>query len=100
MNRKYILWLDALKGIGIILVILSHSYHFDKASSYLFSGYMALFFLVSGYTCKEESIMSYMQKKSRRLLFPYFTYGVLITAIFTLIPGVLKKEFKDIYFYK
>lgn len=100
MNRKYILWLDALKGTGIILVILSHSYHFDKASSYLFSGYMALFFLVSGYTCKEESIMSYMQKKSRRLLFPYFTYGVLITALFTLIPVVLKKEFKDIYFYK
>ncbi len=47
MSEKRIEWIDVLKGIGIILVILGHTHVLFR--TYIFSFHMPLFFFISGY---------------------------------------------------
>lgn len=80
-------WIDALKGFGIILVIAIHSSIyciFPTISTLLTAGYMAMFFILSGYTAKKESITSGIAKKAKRLLIPYIFYGTIITSFFAI----------------
>ncbi|SLM62869.1 MULTISPECIES: acyltransferase family protein [Dickeya] len=48
-NTNYI---DILKGIGILSIIIGHSWYF--ASKYVYSYHLALFFFVSGFLYNEE----------------------------------------------
>lgn len=84
-------WIDALKGFGIILVIAMHSSIyciFPTISILLTAGYMAMFFILSGYTAKKENITSGMAKKAKRLLIPYIFYGIIITSFFAILDLV------------
>ena len=69
--------------------MLSHYSDMGSISKYLFSSYMPLFFIVSGYTAKQENFKSCFIKKSKRLLTPYFIYGITITACFTILPAII-----------
>ena len=72
-------YIDILKGIGIIFVILGHlqSYIPKSLLIYIYSFHMPLFFWISGFLYKEKyetmSTKSYLIKKSKELLYPYFT---------------------------
>lgn len=83
MNR--IVWIDALKGVGIILVMFSHSCGLSALGCYLFAGYMSLFFIASGFTFKPLPCLQGIKKKIETLLLPYFIYGILIISFFSLI---------------
>ena len=81
-------WIDALKGLLIILVVAMHSSLYlvmPKLSLVLSAGYMAVFFVLSGYTAKEGTFIPGITKKMKRLLFPYIFYGVVITAYFSIV---------------
>lgn len=57
MNTTHrIEWLDAIKGIGIILVMLSHVSSFSPIGIYLFSAFIPLFYISSGIVSKKESL--------------------------------------------
>lgn len=80
-------WVDSLKGLGIILVIATHtslSALFPGITLMLTSGYMAMFFILSGYTAKMETFSLAIEKKAKRLLIPYFFYGVVVISLFSL----------------
>ena len=80
-------WIDALQGFGMLLVIASHaslSTVFPKLSVMLTAGYMAIFFILSGYTTKKEVFCVAVKKKAQRLLIPYFFYGIAITSMFSI----------------
>lgn len=85
-------WLDIAKGIAIIAVVFGHSGE-KLFSHYLFWFHMPLFFLVSGYLFKsvKGDIKSWSFNKSKKLLIPYFSFGILILLIsFILItPNVM-----------
>lgn len=74
-------WIDIAKGIGIILILLSHSE---------ISGYMRwadgllipIFFFLSGYTFSKPKIGS----KAISLLLPYLEYNLLI-IVFVILTG-------------
>jgi fucose 4-O-acetylase-like acetyltransferase len=76
-------WLDCLKGIGIICVVVGHVAPQNVAMwAYLF--HMPLFFMASGFTHSSRNLRELARLRAERLLRPYFSYLLL----FLLIPGV------------
>lgn len=90
-----IVWLDALKGIGILLVIISHSNLQLPFMNFFTAGYIQLFFIAAGFTYKSSfKPFGFVEKKAKRLLLPYFTYGLLTLLLYTLVGGkMFLKEF-------
>lgn len=83
-STKRIAWVDIIKGIGIIIVVISHAYKDPNSSMlkifYTFS--MPLFFFVSGYMFKEENnIKEHAKNKFYQLLIPYFSSLILFLPI-------------------
>lgn len=75
-------YLDIARGIGLMLVIISHS---SGLSSYLINFYIPLFFVLSGYVYKPgRSYAKNVSRKAKRLLIPYFGYSALLFAFYAL----------------
>ena len=87
-------WLDAIKGIGIVLVILSHTSLIPQYGEILTAGYMALFYISAGYTYKEpESLPALLKKKTKRLLLPYCFYGILSIMLAMVVSIAVKDPY-------
>lgn len=74
-------WIDAAKVIAISIVLLNHSGIVIPGVNF-WGGmfFVPAFFLLAGYTYspKEESYGSFVKRKVKRLLFPYFVANFLI----------------------
>ncbi len=88
MEKQRIPWLDAVKAVGILVVLLVHTGRsFGPVTYYGGMFYMPIFFLTAGMTFsfkKEESFGSFVRKKAKRLLLPYFGYNLFLFAFFFL----------------
>lgn len=86
-----VVWLDALKGFGIIMIMLVHTGMMPSWSVLISAGYISLFFIASGFTFKQkENLGGEIKKKGKRLLTPYFFWGiiaVLITIFLSYLQG-------------
>lgn len=100
MKTKRVLWIDAVKGVGIVLITLSHIWGLiPYVGVCLFSCFIPLFVFVSGVVHKQPLLgvnrNSYMYKCVKRYLIPYFIYGIasiILTCLFyknMTIYGVL-----------
>ena len=102
-EQNRILWLDAAKGIGIILVILGHIIPMDRSSChYIYSFHIPLFFVLSGiihrikrekYSGTKDSsqpvqqsyfrinftkeVFVFLKRKCQTLLYPYAVFSFL-----------------------
>nr|WP_317280417.1 acyltransferase [uncultured Fusobacterium sp.] len=91
-KKRHYLELDYLKGIGIILVILGHSFSFTgfdliKEEKYfiyyyifnfIYSFHMPLFFIVAGFLSNKEYEIKYFYiSKIKRLLIPYIFINII-----------------------
>lgn len=77
---KKIEWIDSLKGIGIILVVLGHAAISPHLFGYIFSFHMPLFFFISGYLFSYERnphFLKFVKSKARGLLIPYLTFALM-----------------------
>lgn len=81
MQQQRLLFIDIAKGIGIILVVCSHtqahdlmiwSVGFFVPIFYFCSGYMA------SYSSANDSISQKMKKRARKLLIPYLFFNLLL----------------------
>lgn len=83
-------YLDLLKGIGIILVVLGHNSFHDYATQAIYLFHMPLFFVMSGFLDKLDGVSfgDYFRKKMKRLMYPYITFGVLIILYNTLFDAL------------
>lgn len=88
---KRLLWLDAARGIGMVLVVLGHAISDTAMDSpllsrlfyFIYSFHMPLFFFISGY-CGSKAIKcdtisdkyKYIQSRFSRLMVPYFFIGI------------------------
>lgn len=78
-GHQRIEWLDGMKGIGILIVMLSH---FCSLPLIYKAGYMPLFFFAAGFTYKPSfSYLDTIKKKGKRLLTPWLVYGLLIYIV-------------------
>lgn len=81
-------WLDVLKGILIIFVILSHSYPPDIYRYFFTPFFLTMFFWASGYTFSMKgSGKEFLLKKCRSLLIPLWTLGCIRIILAQIIEG-------------
>lgn len=87
-------WLDAVKGFGIILMILAHTIGLWYFGIFLMRGYVSMWFVLTGYnifTLEDRGgqyvdILEFVKLKAKRLLIPYFIYGIFF-IVFLYIVG-------------
>ena len=79
-------WIDALKGFAIFCVTLGHLGCNILLEKHIYSFHMFLFFFLSGYVDKTESLSfkQYSLKKIKRILIPFISWNILsnLVAIF------------------
>lgn len=87
-------WLDILKGIGIIAVVVGHVMNWR----YVYSFHMPLFFLISGYTFHvRENEVEWFVKCCRRYLLPYFSFMLSFSLYTLLLTGKRLSLYKILY---
>lgn len=90
---RRISYLDAARGVGIMLVVLGHIWeNEDPAAVLIYSFHVPLFFILSGilisYTgCETRSWKQILPGKIRGLLLPYLFYEAVFVVIFGLRNG-------------
>ncbi len=72
--------LDILKGIGILLVIICHTF-MKEIGPYITAFHMPLFFIVAGYFYKQNPFNVHLKKDFRRLVVPYLFICIVIMLI-------------------
>ena len=94
--KQRIQWIDSIKGLLIILMVIGHSGSFLTPYIYLF--HMGTFIFISGYTSKikEYSVKNYIKHKTKTILIPYITINIL----FILLCSVLDLTNMYNYFYE
>lgn len=72
-----LLWIDVLRGIGIFLVVLGHT--FWGGHNVIYAFHMPLFFFVSGALFKDTfcPYKEYLLRKIRTLIIPYIFFSLL-----------------------
>lgn len=86
MNVKNVKYIDILKGLGIMLVVIAHS----KApfTNFINLFHMPLFFFISGYLYKrssEEKLVSFIKKKVKSLYLPFVKYSLIFLALHNIL---------------
>ena len=91
---------DTLKGIGIILMIVAHTYGPNNIIwSLIFSFHMPLFFIVSGLFFKERSFEDTIRKTTRQLLIQYIFICISIIILSQLRrPHPITSDLKEILY--
>ena len=85
--KQRILYIDNLKALAIISVIISHVFwfsfgHNENVWSRLISTYyMPLFFFISGAFAKDSMTLRHLGMKTKQLLLPFLTVGSLYTML-------------------
>lgn len=80
-EMERILWIDAAKGVGAILVLAGHLPFIPLfVKAWIYSFHMPLFFWLSGYTFHNRNDMhigEFMKDKGDRLLVPYIFFATI-----------------------
>lgn len=84
-RAERLLWLDVLKGIGIILVAIGHIYSNRTVIEWIYSFHMPLFFLAAGWVYKEKTVLTDIKRRIQTIAIPYFSFGFLILIYWQLI---------------
>ena len=81
-----IAWIDAAKGIGLLCVIMGHL-HIPLVDTWVYFFHMPLFFFLSGFVFSggKYDFKTFLKKKLRTLVLPYFTLGGAIFLFWCLL---------------
>lgn len=79
-NKNRILWIDVAKGICMISVIAGHL-GVTEINKIVFSYHLTVFFILSGYTLKNNLTVETLSKKFKKLMLPYFVTCIAITLM-------------------
>lgn len=74
---------DILKGIGIVLMIVGHLLmgQGTRIYDFIYSFHMPLFFIVTGYFYKKESLPKFFKKNRDQLIIPYLVMCIIIIVL-------------------
>lgn len=95
-------WIDTLKGIGIMLVVLGHHSLPTALDTYIFSFHMPLFFFISGFIFDfgkySKSGANFVKGKFRSLIIPYFFFALLTCLFYCLLDAAYQPIVTNIEF--
>lgn len=84
--RKREYWVDFLKGVMIIFVVIGHCGINSKIMGLIYLFHMPIFFVISGYLYDGNyPLKEFIKKKFYSLIYPYCVFGVLIILWNTVI---------------
>lgn len=84
-------WVETLKCIGIVVVILGHIS--SPLSSFIYSWHMPFFFIIAGFFLKVDlSPILFFKKEFYRLMIPYFIFSLLAIFIESIKRLVLNRD--------
>jgi len=86
--RQRLLWVDALKGLGMIAVVAAHVWTRGPVRDAIYAVHMPLFFLLSGYTASAASWRACLPRLARGLLLPFVCFSLLLLGADFLIEGL------------
>ena len=87
-------WVDFLKFIGILVVILGHINF--PLNGFIYTWHMPLFFMISGFFIKfETSFKVFVVKNFKRLMIPYFIFSIAGLFMEILKRYLLHRETLD-----
>ena len=94
-------WLDAVKGLGIILVIIGHC-DIPGVNRYIYMFHMPLFFIISGFCWNELkykglTITKFLKKKFKAYIIPYLKIALICFFLLGVIGDLLLKGYNDEY---
>lgn len=80
-------WIDILRAIAIIFVVIGHTLTEGEVQTYFYSFHIPLFFFISGmlFKNKEEKFATFLIKKIKQLLVPYFCFGIVSILIYAIL---------------
>lgn len=78
--KKRLEWLDIAKGICMISVIAGHL-KVDLVNRIVFAYHLTVFFLLSGYTLKDNISWAGVKKRFKSLMLPYSVTCLAVTAM-------------------
>ena len=81
-KKERIIWIDQLRSISFLLVIIGHVALPKETQSFIYSFHMPLFFFISGLTINNNKLLnmpvkSYVKNQAKRLIVPYFWLNLL-----------------------
>ncbi len=101
-ERKRILYIDFAKALAIILVVIGHYIPDEHPDWYghlrdiIYGFHMPLFMFASGFvyvaTVRQETYGSFLLRKFKRLMIPYFVVSILIISIKIATQGTAYVE--------
>ena len=93
MVKQRVEYLDYVRGMAILLVVLGHMYNVeDPIRILIYSFHMPLFFMISGFFADKDSVLlEFVKKKFKTLMIPYFTFGGVIMLIMYATNGYNKE---------
>lgn len=80
-------WVDAAKGLGIILVVIAHVWTRGPVRDGIYAFHMPLFFLLSGYMVQPQPSGRLFVRQARALLIPFASFATLLIAVDFAIEG-------------
>ena len=87
-NTDRIKWIDIVKGIAIILMLIGHMLESDSIIRMLiYSFHMPLFILINGYFIKNFKIFDNIKKSMKSLLLPYLIVQGAVAVLGLSIKG-------------
>ena len=94
MEKDRTIWIDSAKGIGILAIMLCHIQYINWMTPFK----IVIFFVVSGYLYaqKQEGLTARKALSlTKKLLIPYFTFGLIFLLIELMVSVVQRKPILD-----
>lgn len=95
-ERQRIAYVDVMKGIGILLVIIGHTVNIQMLRGLIFSFHMPLFFFASGITYQYSANLEKFLKKLKNGFFKLFLPAFLLYLLRYVILGMRDHNWLDI----
>ena len=87
-TKKRLLWVDAAKGIGILLVIAGHVWwRPGPVHRVIYAFHMPLFFILSGYTATPQAMLPLIGRLMRTLLVPFIAFSLILIGLDLAVEG-------------
>ena len=94
--KQRINWIDWAKSVCMFLVILGHCHLCESQqiiTQVIYSFHIPLFFFLSGILCPKRFSLETLKKDLKYIIVPYFTYGMLLAILNSIISKELSLEY-------
>ncbi|MCL5459591.1 acyltransferase family protein [Loigolactobacillus coryniformis] len=94
MGVKRIAWIDIVRALGMLLIIIGHTlftYQFSYFARAVFAVHVPIFFVLSGYLFRKKPLKKQLRGLFSSLLLPYiFTAGVIVLLSILINKTILR----------